>query len=132
VGDVRWLSLFAFAAGCGENPPPPLIVAPDAAPRPPQEDPPCGYGPAAGVCNPLTQTGCEAGCKCGWIYHTPTVGYIGCNPIGDAPVGASCTVAFSSGDTCDKGAVCVDGACSGCAALIRARRATSVSKACAG
>ncbi|MBL0215755.1 MAG: hypothetical protein IPQ07_17980 [Myxococcales bacterium] len=36
-------------------------------------------------CNPLTQTGCNEGEKCNWIYDQlmPTlVGHIGCEPAG--------------------------------------------------
>lgn len=93
-----------MACGGGKDKPPTFIDASDD-----------GGGP--GVCNPLTQTGCNTGEKCTWIVDqdTPTeIGHIGCTPDGTVAVGAACTVgpAGPTGfDDCVKGSICVAGEC---------------------
>lgn len=72
-------------------------------------------------CNPLTQTGCDAGEKCTWIndQDNPPIGHVGCAPeggVGGTPLalGAACTdpVAGPMGyDDCMKGTVCLTGEC---------------------
>ena len=69
-----------------------------------------------GVCNPLTQTGCNAGEKCTWWtdQDNPPIGHVGCAPDGPLAIGAACMdpVAGAMGyDTCAKGAVCLSGEC---------------------
>ncbi len=67
-----------------------------------------------GVCNPLTQTGCNAGEKCNWIYDQlmPTVvGHIGCEADGAVAVGGACGNRAVGPDTCVKGSECVSGEC---------------------
>ena len=69
---------------------------------------------SSGVCNPLTQTGCNTGEKCNWIYDQlmPTVvGHIGCEPAGTVAIGGSCGARAVGPDTCVKGAECVSGEC---------------------
>ncbi|HEU0031657.1 MAG TPA: hypothetical protein VFQ53_13550 [Kofleriaceae bacterium] len=94
-----------MACGGGKDKPPVLI------------DSGSGSDGAAGVCNPLTQTGCNAGEKCTWIVDqdTPTeIGHIGCTPDGTVAVGGACTVgpAGPQGfDDCVKGSVCVAAEC---------------------
>ena len=69
---------------------------------------------SVGVCNPLTQTGCNTGEKCNWIYDQlmPTVvGHIGCEPVGTMAIGAACGNRAVGPDTCVKGAECVSGEC---------------------
>lgn len=73
-------------------------------------------GDPVGVCNPLTQTGCEAGQKCTWWndQENPPIGHVGCAPDGTLAIGAACTdpVAGAMGyDTCVKGSVCLGGEC---------------------
>jgi len=69
-------------------------------------------GSGGDMCNPLAQTGCNAGQKCTWIIDqlTPTyVGHIGCVADGTAAVGAACSfgAAGATGyDDCQKGGVC--------------------------
>jgi hypothetical protein len=80
-----------------------------------------GGADAAGACNPLTQTGCNAGEKCTWIsdQDNPPIGHVGCAPeggVGGTPIalGAACTdpVAGPMGyDDCAKGTVCLAGVC---------------------
>ncbi len=67
-----------------------------------------------GPCNPLTQTGCNAGEKCNWIYDQlmPTVvGHIGCEANGTVAAGGSCGARAIGPDTCVKGTECVSGEC---------------------
>jgi len=67
-----------------------------------------------GACNPLTQTGCNAGEKCNWIYDQlmPTiVGHIGCEPDGTIAAGGACGARAVGPDTCVKGTECVSGEC---------------------
>ncbi|CAN5240954.1 hypothetical protein BH11MYX1_BH11MYX1_42690 [soil metagenome] len=67
------------------------------------------------ACNPLTQTGCNTGEMCTWIYDlvsadgTNILGHVGCAPDGDKAVSASCTrnAAGAQGwDDCAKGGFC--------------------------
>ncbi len=67
------------------------------------------------TCNPLTQTGCDTGEQCTWVYDlvsadgTNILGHVGCAPDGDKAVGASCTrnAAGAQGwDDCAKGGFC--------------------------
>lgn len=67
-----------------------------------------------GQCNPLMQTGCNAGEKCNWIYDQlmPTiVGHIGCEPEGQTAIGGDCGARAIGPDSCVKGAECVSGEC---------------------
>ncbi|HEX5058484.1 MAG TPA: hypothetical protein VFV99_03945 [Kofleriaceae bacterium] len=69
---------------------------------------------AAGVCNPLTQTGCNVGDKCTWLLDAVTpqyVGHIGCAPAGTANTGDACIYGapgVTGYDGCKKGLVCGD------------------------
>src|SRR4051794_3670971 len=70
------------------------------------------------TCNPLAQTGCNAGEKCTWTtdQDTPPIGHVGCAPEAAAPkaIGAVCTdpPAGPMGyDDCAKGSVCLSGEC---------------------
>src|ERR1041384_8183405 len=65
-----------------------------------------------GACNPLTQTGCNAGEKCTWIndQDNPPIGHVGCAPDGTIALDGACTdpPAGPMGyDTCVKGTVCL-------------------------
>ncbi|HEY4183261.1 MAG TPA: hypothetical protein VGM90_40840 [Kofleriaceae bacterium] len=67
-----------------------------------------------GACNPLAQTGCNAGEKCTWIedQDNPPVGHIGCAVVGSVPLGGACADSMSSvGDDCVKGSYCLNGTC---------------------
>jgi hypothetical protein len=70
------------------------------------------YVDAAGVCNPLTQAGCNAGDKCTWLLDAVMpqyVGHIGCAPSGTAAVGDPCMYGapgVTGFDSCQKGLVC--------------------------
>lgn len=98
-------ALFAgLAAACGGGSNSTTIVLPDSA----------AADMGSGVCNPLAQTGCNAGEKCNWIYDQlmPTVvGHIGCEPDGTVAIGGSCGARAIGPDTCVKGAECVSGEC---------------------
>ncbi len=65
-----------------------------------------------GVCNPLTQAGCEAGQKCSWIVDAlmpQYVGHVGCVPDGTAAAGDACMFGApgeAGFDNCSKGTVC--------------------------
>jgi len=43
------------------------------------------------TCNPLSQTGCEAGQKCTWQHHTEDSGRVACVPDGTVALGDACT-----------------------------------------
>lgn len=64
------------------------------------------------ACNPLTQTGCNAGEKCTWLMDASTpqyVGHIGCAPDGTAALGATCMFGAPGAtgyDNCVKGLIC--------------------------
>src|SRR3954467_9138582 len=67
------------------------------------------------TCNPLAQTGCNAGEKCTWVYDLVSadglqiLGHVGCAPEGDKAVGAQCTrnAAGAQGwDDCTKTGFC--------------------------
>lgn len=82
-----------------------------------------GTTPDAGqVCNPVAQTGCEAGQKCTWITIVEPsaadrdgVGVIGCVQDGTAGIGEACTdgpAGEGTGfDTCAAGGYCIAGTC---------------------
>ncbi len=68
------------------------------------------------TCNPLTQTGCNAGEKCTWWtdQDNPPIGHVGCSPDGTTAIGQACTdpPAGPMGyDSCVKGSVCLSGEC---------------------
>lgn len=68
------------------------------------------------VCNPLTQTGCNAGEMCTWIndQDNPPVGHVGCAPAGTVAIGSACTEGPAGPmgyDNCAKGGVCLGGEC---------------------
>ncbi|MDX2091920.1 MAG: hypothetical protein SFX73_28920, partial [Kofleriaceae bacterium] len=70
------------------------------------------------TCNPLTQTGCNAGEKCTWIedQENPPIGHVGCAPEAAAPkaIGTACTPPPPGPmgyDDCAKGSVCLAGVC---------------------
>jgi hypothetical protein len=73
------------------------------------------------VCNPVMQTGCNAGEKCTWIVDidgtatTNDVGHIGCVTAGTTPDGGACndaTAAANGGaDTCIAGDLCISRKC---------------------
>jgi hypothetical protein len=69
--------------------------------------------PAA--CNPVAQTGCEAGEKCTWQDVTDTLGRIACVPNGTVAVGGACTFLppgeTAGYDDCVAGAYCLSGSC---------------------
>lgn len=82
--------------------------------------------PEQGVCNPIMQTGCNAGQKCGWIYDqvesdampdVMRVGHIGCEMIPASPIGTDQQCSDPDGsppvgaENCDKGFECVSGYC---------------------
>jgi hypothetical protein len=98
-------ALFAGLAACGGGSDKPVFV-----------DAPSGGDGGAGACNPLTQTGCNAGEKCTWIndQDNPPIGHVGCAPDGTVAIGAACTdpPAGPMGyDQCVKGSVCLSGEC---------------------
>jgi hypothetical protein len=75
---------------------------------------------AAMACNPVMQTGCQAGEKCTWIVDidgnptamTEDIGHIGCVADGSLAEGASCTDGSMAGpDACVAGQLCVSGKC---------------------
>ena len=98
-------ALVGFLVACGGNSDTKIHIV-DAAGS--------GSGSDA-TCNPLTQTGCDAGNMCTWIYDlvsadgTNILGHVGCAPDGDKAVAASCTrnAAGAQGwDDCAKGGFC--------------------------
>jgi len=71
-----------------------------------------------GVCNPLTQTGCNTGEKCTWIndQDDPPIGHVGCAPEDAAPkqIDEACAEGPAGPmgyDNCAKGSVCLAGVC---------------------
>ena len=83
-----------------------------------QPDSNTGGDSQAPTCNPLTQTGCNAGEKCTWIndQDDPPIGHVGCAPEAAAPkaIGEACTPPPGGPmgyDDCAKGAVCLSGEC---------------------
>ena len=67
-------------------------------------------------CNPLTQTGCNAGEKCSWVHLqlTPVpVNDIECAPDGTVGVGGACSYGQppQGWDNCTHGSVCHDSVC---------------------
>jgi len=74
------------------------------------------------VCNPLMQSGCLAGEKCGWIIDqagtatTASIGHIGCAATGAIAVGGQCMtgaggMGATGADNCVGNAACVSGEC---------------------
>lgn len=72
------------------------------------------------VCSPLTQTGCNAGEKCTWIWDqlppsgqtTPDpIGHIGCTAAGTLALGGNCGARALGGDMCAAGLACSSGEC---------------------
>jgi hypothetical protein len=75
------------------------------------------------ACDPIKQTGCNAGEKCTWIVDvdadpvkmTDQAGHVGCAPIGGIADGAACmdAVALIDGgaDSCVAGDLCLSGTC---------------------
>src|SRR5262245_27918710 len=73
---------------------------------------------AAMACNPVMQTGCQAGEKCTWIVDidgtmtTNDIGHIGCVANGSIASGANCTDGSMAGpDACVAGQLCISGKC---------------------
>ncbi|MCW5808452.1 MAG: hypothetical protein KIT31_39240 [Deltaproteobacteria bacterium] len=96
-------ALFAGLAACGgggsnnDN-----VIIVDAAPG----------DSVSGVCNPLMNTGCNAGEKCTWIRDQVTpqpVGHIGCAPDGTIPLnGTNCAAPGGLGaDLCVAKSICI-------------------------
>ncbi len=97
-------ALFAGLMACGGGSDKTKVIIPDGG----------GGDAGPGVCNPLTQTGCNAGEKCNWIYDQimPTVvGHVGCEANGTVAVGGTCGNRAIGPDTCVKGSECVSGEC---------------------
>ncbi|HTJ44676.1 MAG TPA: hypothetical protein VL463_21370 [Kofleriaceae bacterium] len=71
--------------------------------------------PMAQVCNPVAQSGCDAGEKCSWVRiqatATTQIGQLGCVPDGSVAVNGSCTWgaagAATGYDNCVKGNICL-------------------------
>jgi hypothetical protein len=71
---------------------------------------------AALSCNPLDQTGCEAGEKCTWVIDqdNPRVGHIDCAPDGTVAANGACTYGPAGPmgyDNCVAGTACSSGEC---------------------
>jgi len=71
---------------------------------------------AALSCNPLDQTGCEAGEKCTWVIDqdNPRVGHIDCAPDGTVPAQGVCAYGPAGPmgyDNCVAGTACSSGEC---------------------
>jgi hypothetical protein len=72
----------------------------------------------AEACNPVSQTGCEAGEKCTWVVYSeePALGKTECVADGAVDKAGACTVgepgAATGFDDCKAGLYCVNGACS--------------------
>jgi hypothetical protein len=107
---IRWLLLLAPLSLAACHDAGPSHVHPnDGAPERPIE---------CSACNPLTQTGCNAGEKCTWVVDSwmPRIGHVGCVGDGSAALGSNCTFVYhpptgacsDSGlaDDCVKGTVC--------------------------
>jgi hypothetical protein len=73
-------------------------------------------GPS-GACNPVSQMGCAAGQKCGFVLLDPATGASGaaCIADGTQALGAECTrpMAANETDNCVAGSWCFDGKCVG-------------------
>jgi hypothetical protein len=97
-------ALIAGLAACGGGSDKPKLI-----------DAPNGVDSSVpGACNPLTQTGCQTGEKCNWIYDQlmPTViGDIGCEAVGTVAIGGACGPRAVGPDPCVRGAECVSGEC---------------------
>jgi len=97
-------------AACGGGSDSKKIVLPDGA----------GGDTGPSICSPLTQTGCNAGEKCTWIWDqlppsgqtTPApIGHIGCTAAGTLALGANCGARALGGDTCAAGLACSGSEC---------------------
>ena len=74
-----------------------------------------GGAGGGGVCNPVAQTGCGVGQRCGWIYTSQTAGHNACLADGTVNRDGACgygplgeTTGF---DNCKKGTACISGVC---------------------
>jgi hypothetical protein len=82
-----------------------------------------GVVPVPGfLCDPFTQTGCQAGEKCAWLewIGVDNTSGFACTPNGTKPDGCECTMGFpgddddnsSAGyDECERGSTCLNGVC---------------------
>src|SRR5690242_18098144 len=74
-----------------------------------------GIDATIGICNLITQTGCNAGEKCTWVRvaasDTQQLGQLGCVPEGDVTVDAACAYGAAGTatgyDDCIKGYICL-------------------------
>jgi hypothetical protein len=89
---------------------------PDAAvPECPELEPEAGNGFAS--CNPLRQTGCQAGEKCAWlvVQEDPFLGVTDCVPDGTVEIGGECADGppgeTTGYDDCAAGGDCIGGRC---------------------
>lgn len=115
---MRSLALVLLVcAGCGGNTQP-VTRLPDAGPPPPDALQ-CFRARSTvdwGLCNPLSQTGCNVGQKCTWFIDSvsPPLGHIDCAPTGSVPIGGACTIGAlpcNGFDDCVRGAICWNGIC---------------------
>lgn len=103
-------ALFAGLVACGGGKDKDIVIPPDSN-NTMVDAPPDNLS-----CDPLTQTGCGAGQKCGWVIlqEEPFVGSISCVADGAVAVGGACmygapgAAGFSN---CVKGSECVAGTC---------------------
>lgn len=105
--DANTIDAAVVAFECPKSGTPPMCAA-TVAPTTPATN-------AAG-CNPLAQTGCNAGEKCTWLIDqlNPAAGHIGCAPDGTIAVGCACSLGIPGAtgyDDCGKGATCLAGVC---------------------
>jgi hypothetical protein len=100
---TRWVVMVIAACGNPSKAPPEDAHQLDAI-----VDASADAGPGSGACDPLAQTGCNAGAKCTWIIDDTTTGagHTGCAFGGAVPIGGSCTRAANGVDDCVAGAVC--------------------------
>lgn len=109
------LGLFTAAstvAGCGSGDDPADLHLQDAGP---------GADASSGLCNPVTQQGCEAGEKCAHLVAKlePLLVSTSCVPNGDVAPGEACSVGEAGVDTgfddcqaeSDQGYHCLNGRC---------------------
>jgi len=88
----------------------------------PTLDPDADTSPdATSVCNPVSNTGCDAGQKCTWINITDELGTIGCVEDGTVETNGACEygdLGESTGfDNCVHGNICIGGLCEGTCVL---------------
>jgi hypothetical protein len=99
-----FLTLAPLVVACGDDVP--AIV--DA--EPPLDVDTGGCFAIFDACNPVAQTGCEAGRKCTWQHHTKDDGRVACVPEGSVAIGGAC-VFLPPGETggyddCVRGTYC--------------------------